>query len=477
MACTNCIQTTASITGFVPANCSEPASCFLDAGCVVYTGPALNCSEIATNDALDTILQKIDPLLCAATGDYSTYNTYCLAPIATQQEFVESISNFVCTLREEYDEFVDTTYAANQTTLDNRLNALEVPAITCLSAGVVNTDTLQQILTKYCTKFNSIDTALNPSGADWSSCYLVNPAPTTIAGGFNTLIAQICILKGLVESNSESLPTFNNVGSCLPAPLTAADTLVDTVNKIKTRLCQTGTIDTTTLTFGCVSSSVSSSTDLQGTLQNILTKVTAISQALPTVFDAGDFTVTNVDNGNLCLGKNIALASAFTSDRFVATTASDMSPGVLQDKLIPGTNVTLDYVTSPGFVIINNTGGSGAGDHKVAVDGADTTPDYLGVKIIPGGVTNGVQIVPSVDTVNEVMPINVTINAVALFQYLIDALSTDAGLYANFCAAVAGCPSPCDAPTNVVVTYVSGTTTTTTTTSTTSTTTTTTTTL
>lgn len=476
MACTNCTQTTSSITGFVPATCTDLPSCFLDAGCVVYTGPALSCSEIATNDALDTILQKIDPLLCAATGDYSTYNTFCLAPITTQKQFVESISAFVCDLNDNFEAF-ETAYAADQTTIDGRLDALEVPGITCTSASVVNTDTLVQVLNKYCTKFGTIDTALNPSSANWNSCYVVS-APTTIVGGFNTLISQICILKGLVESGGTgSLPTFNNVGSCLAAPVTAADTLVDTVNKIKTRLCQTGTIDTTTLTFGCVSNTVSGGQDLQGTLQNILTKVTAISQSLPTSF-TGDFVITNVDNGNLCLGKSVALASSITPDRFVATTASDMSPGVLQDKLIPGTNVSLDYITSPGFVIINNTGGSGAGDHKVAVDGSDTTPDYLGAKIVAGAISNGLQVSPVVDTANEVVALNINVSLVTLFQSLIDVLSTDSGLYANFCAAVAGCPSPCDAPTNVTVTYQGGgTTTTTTTTSTTSTTTTTTTTI
>ena len=465
MACTNCTQSTASITGFIPANCSEPASCFQDAGCVVYTGPALSCSGIATNSNLETILQTIDPLLCASTGDYSTYNTYCLAPITTQKQFVETISNFVCTLRDDFDEFVDTTYVADQSSIDSRLDALEVPGITCSSAGVVNTDTLQQLLTKYCTKFGTIDSAINPSAANWNSCYVVTP-PTTITGGFNTLIAQICILKALVESGTSSLPTFNNVGSCLPAPLTTADSLVDTVNKIKVRLCQTGTIDTTALTFGCVSNSVSSGTDLQSTLQNILTKVTQIAQNLPTEWSA-DFDVTNVDNGDLCLGKEVALATPSTQDRFVAATTSDTSPGVLQNKLVAGTNVTLDYVTTPGSVIINNTGGSGTGDHKVAVNSTDPSPDYLGVKIITGGLTNGIQVTPTVDIINNVITLDVTVDTVTLFQSLIDTLSSDSGLYASFCAAVAGCPSPCDAPSNVTVTYQSGTTSTTTTTTTT----------
>lgn len=468
MACTNCTQTTSSIVGFIPSNCSDPATCFLDSGCVVYTGPALNCSAIVTNDNLETILQKIDPLLCAATGDYSTYNTYCLAPITTQKQFVESISNFVCTLRTDYNTFSGTTFPAFQTTTNSRLSLLEVPGITCSSAGVTNTDTLQQVLTKYCTKFASIDSAINPSSANWTQCYSVSPLPTTIIGGFNTLISQICILKGIVDANIGIPPTFNNVGSCLPTPVTAADSLVDTVNKIKVRLCQTGTIDTTSLTFGCVSNSVSSGTDLQGTLQNILSKVTQIAQSLPTVWSP-DFTITNTDSGNLCLGKTVNLSATITPDRFVAATASDMSPGVLQDKLIPGTNVSLDYITSPGFVIINNTGGVGVGDHKVSVNSSDTTPNYLVAKILSGGQSNGIQVSPSIDTINEVMLLNVTVNLNTLFQALIDTLSSDSTLYANFCAAIAGCPSPCNAPSNVTVTYQSGTTTTSTTTTTTTT--------
>lgn len=465
MACTNCNQTTASITGFVPANCTDIASCFLDAGCVYYTGPALNCSGIATNDALDIILQKIDPLLCSATGDYSTYNTYCLAPIATQQEFVESISSFVCNISDDFEAFLDL-YGTDQDLVNSRLGALEVPGITCTSASVVNTDTLVQVLNKYCTKFGSIDTALNPSSANWNSCYVVSPVPTTIVGGFNTLIAQICILKGLVESGGGgSLPTFNNVGSCLPTPVTAADSLVDTVNKIKTRLCQTGTLNTTTLSFGCVSNTVANSTDLQGTLQNILTKVTQIAQSLPTVWSP-DFTISNTDAGNLCLGKTVNLSATITPDRFVAATPSDMSPGTLQQKLVPGTGMSLDYITAPGFVILNSSGGAGTGDHKVAVDSSDGTPDYLVSKILSGGSVNGIQVSPSIDAINEVMLLNMSVNLNVLFQALIDTLSSDSTLYSNFCAAVAGCPSPCDAPSNVTVTYEGGGSTTTTTTTT-----------
>src|SRR5882724_5037872 len=140
MACTNCIHTTASITGFVPNTCQSTNPCFLDAGCVVYTGAALTCSGIATNDSLDTILQKISPLLCAATGDYSSYNTYCLAPISTQQQFVESISNFVCTLNSSFVVFTETTFPAYQASVAASFSAINNPTITCASAGVISSD-------------------------------------------------------------------------------------------------------------------------------------------------------------------------------------------------------------------------------------------------------------------------------------------------------------------------------------------------
>jgi hypothetical protein len=469
MGCTNCTQTTATITGFVPANCQDQTACYLDAGCVYYTGPALSCADIATNDALDVILQKIDPLLCAATGDYSTYNTYCLAPITTQKEFVESISDFVCTLRNDYDTFTGTTYVADQATIDGRLDDLEVPGITCVSASVTSTDTLVQVLNKYCTKFGTIDTLLNVSGANWSQCYTVSPAPTTPTEGFDILIDQVCLLKATVESGAAALPTFNNTGSCLPAPLTTADTLVDTVNKIKTRLCQTGTLDTTTLSWGCVTAP-SGGQNLQDSLQNILTRITAIAQSLPTSWSS-DFTLGNVDNTNLCLGRTVTLSTPLNADRFVAATTSDLSPGVLEDKLVPGTNISLDYISSPGFVVINSTGGTGTDDHKVGSDSTDPSPDFLNIKILAGSLNNGVQVQPVLDTVNHVLRLNVSVDPGTLMQAILDEILDNSTLYANFCAVVAGCPSPCDAPTNVTVTYESGTTTTTTSTTTTTTTT------
>lgn len=462
MPCTNCSQTTATITGFNPANCADTsAPCAVDAGCIYYTGPNLTCADIETNETLDSILQKIDPLLCSATGDYSTYNTFCLAPISTQKQFVESISELTCDLNLSYTTFTGTTFPAYMNATNTRFVAIENPSLTCTSASVTPSDTLSQILTKYCAKFGIIDNLLNISTADWNQCYVVSPLPTTPLQGFNILIDQVCLLKSQIESTTGALPTFNNIGSCLPSPLSATDSLVDTINKIKIRLCQTGTLDTTTLTWGCVTQP-SGAQNLQGTIQNILTKVTQLNQAAPLQWSA-DFTVTNVDNSNLCLGKRIALATPSTQDRFVAATASDNTPGVLQSKMVAGTNISLDF-TVPTQVTINSTGGVGTGDHKVMVDITDGTPDYLGVKIAPGGTQYGVQVLPSTDTLSETVKLNIVINPSTLFQALIDAATTNVTLKSALCQLIATCPSPCDAPSNVQVTYTGGSTTTTTTT-------------
>jgi hypothetical protein len=272
-----------------------------------------------------------------------------------------------------------------------------------------------------------------------------------------------------VESGSASLPTFNNVGSCLPAPVTTADTLVDTINKIKTRLCQTGTLDTTTLSWGCVTQPTGGQ-NLQDTLQNLITTLSNVARSLPTSWSA-DFTIGNVDNSNLCLGKTVALSSSPARDRFVAATASDTSPGVLQDKLVQGTNITLDYITTPGSVIINSTGGTGTGDHKVASDITDTTPDYLSQKVLTGTPNNGVSIIPSLDSVNHVVRLNAQVDPGVLFGAILDELADNPALFTRLCNTIAGCPSPCAAPSNVTVIYQQGTTTTTTSTTTTTTTT------
>lgn len=465
MACTNCIQTTASITGFSPSNCVSLPSCALNASCVIYGGPNLQCSGILTNDALDIILQKIDPLLCSAGGDYSGYNTYCLAPISTQQQFVESISNFICLINGELSTFTGVTFPAYQTTVTGQINGVNSPGITCAVSGVTSADNLATILTKYCSTLTNLTTNVSMGSVNWNQCYTVSPTPVTISDGFNALIGQICLLKAQVAT-AAVLPTFNNTATCLTGG-TANDSLATTISLIITRLCQTGTLNNSTLTWGCVTQPAGAQ-DLQTALQNILTQVTVLTQAEPTVW-SNDFTVTNVNDGNLCLGKHVALAVPSTQDRFVAATTGDASPGTLQGKVTPGTNITLDFITTPGQMIINSSGGVGTGDHKVLADSGDSTADYLINKLEPGPSNFGIAITPSLDTTNSnhLVQFQIAVDLITLFTSMLNVVGTNPTLQALFCSVVASCPSPCTAPSNVTVTYTTGTTSTTTTTTTT----------
>lgn len=471
MPCTTCNESVITVQGiqtFSQGCCDPCSSCksgaVVDSTCVLYTGPALPCTAIATNSNLEDILVAFDQALCAAVGDYSTYNVGCLAPITTQQEFVEAISDFVCQTRTDLDTFTGTTFPNYQDAVDSRFVAIEVPGITCATASVINTDTLQTVLNKYCTKFGAINSLLDVSGADWNACYVVSPLPSTPREGFDTLISQICQLKN--SGGSGTLPIFNNVGSCLPAPLTTTDTLVSTVNKIKTRLCQTPTFDINALTWTCITKPSSTTTDLQDAFQSVLTKLATLIQNFPTF--SGDFTVDNVDPMDPCQGKTISLSSSPYVDKYVAATSADPSPGTLQDKLLAGTNITLDYVTTPGKAIISSSAGATA-DEKVKSYNADPSAGYLINKV--NGVLGsfGITITTNLNVTTNQVDLSASLDPLTFITAMAAAASDSPEILAAWCSINAQCPSPCSTPTNVEVTYISGTTTTSTTTTTTTT--------
>lgn len=476
MACSNCQNNNSSVSVFdiqyiYNSNCSDCNTIcngnITDAKCVGYFGPNLTCSAIATNDSLELALQKIDEILCSTSGNYSTYNIHCLSgPITTESQFVSVISEYVCNLRSDFDDFKDVEYVQDQADLDGRFDNIEVPGITCSSASVVNTDTLQQVLNKYCTKFSQIDANISVDSVDWDQCFTVVTPPTNVHEGFDLLIDQICQIKTTADAGA-TLPTFNNVGSCLPSP-GAADSLVDTVGKIKTRLCQTGVFTTSGMTWGCVAPG----TDLQTTVQNTITKVSAITALMPT-FDGSDFNVEAVDEEDPCAGVIVSLATPINQDRYVASNNIDTSPGTLADKLEAGTNISLDYLTTPGKVIVNNTGG--VGDHKVLASSIDDTPDYLDEKL--NGITgiNGLSVDASYNATTKQVDIAAFLDMSEFFTSFVNYLNTNPDQKTIFCNLMATCPSPCAQPQNVSVVYISGGETTTTTTTSTSTTTTTTT--
>ena len=221
-------------------NCEENLGCPYpsDFECLTYTGTALPCINVETNDKGNAILQSINDIICSIVSgeaDYSGYNTYCLAPISTQQQFVETISQRFCNLETAYNTFINTTYPANQTIIDGRLDILEVPQITgnsCLT--FLPGDTQKQTIQKIADKVGDLCAITNISSVDWDLCFTVDPIPTTIGQGFNVVLGQICNLNTAIEDIVA--PTYTVIA-----------------NGIDTN---PGTLDTKIITSGCITKSV-----------------------------------------------------------------------------------------------------------------------------------------------------------------------------------------------------------------------------
>lgn len=356
------------------------APCSSSTGCdCTYQGANLTCSGIVTGDTLEQAFIKIDSQICNATGDYSSYQYNCLTPVSTEAEFVDMITDYVCTMNTALGAFTNSAYITYQTSVDTRFDAIEVPGITCASASVTNTDTLQQVLTKYCTKFASLTTAISLSGITWNNCFTVGSTPTTIAASFTEVLSQICQTKALIASST--LPTFNNSSNCLAG--TSNDTLVTTIGLLTTKVCAAATVAIGSLTTSCLTLG----STLQSALQAVISKVDTLTQNDITF--SGDFVVTATDGGDPCAGRTVALATPINADRFVASNASDSSPGTLISKLQAGTSISLDDTTTPGKVIINSTGV----DRKVSAATADASPGFL-VDKLEGSSINGITITP-----------------------------------------------------------------------------------
>lgn len=371
--CTDCNDSQISLTGtFFPGTpCSPAEDCGgspLSSACVYYNGPNLSCSGILTLDSVETALMKIDEKLCETLGDYSTYNMHCLTDwygetIDTQAKFVDAITGYVCELNDTVELFIGTTYVANQAIINTRLLALEVPGITCSTASVINTDTLVQVLTKYCTKFGQIDDALDISGVDWNNCFTVVSTPSTLEAGFQLVEDQICLLYDMIN-DGDALPTFNNYITCLGG--TSADSLVTTIGLIIAKLCLSPVFDNDDLTSTCITIPADS-TDLTTTIQNMLDAIDSSTQNYVT-FDGGDFTVTATDPMDPCAGITVALASSGSLDRFVAVSAGDASPSTLIAKV----------ASSGGTIAVTNNANTTLNLEVAVGDRGDITVSSLG---------------------------------------------------------------------------------------------------
>lgn len=442
MACYNNTPLIVGVQYPQPCDCCTNPDCPnpINAVCVYYNGPALPCSGVNTGDNLETALESIEEKICEVVGDYSTYNTYCLAPITTQQEFVESISEGYCNLLDSFTTFVDVTFVNYQTSVTNQFNSIIYPGIICDIAGVVDTDDLTCILEKYCDTFDTINAYVDISSVNWQ-CIVPGSPVTSIQQGFEILVDQICNLytTGIV------LPTFNNLGSCLPSP-GANDSLVSTIDKIKTRLCQTPTFDINALTWGCLVKPSTTTTNLQAAFQTVLTTLNDYTQNKLSF--SADFTLTPVDPMDPCAGQTLSLTAPVVGvDRKVASDPFDAAPGTLMEKLTPGSNITLDNITIPGQVIIN----SSSDTYKVKADAADVNPDYLVDKITgDNNSLDGIQITDYYNALDETVHLYPSIDWNVFIDKMLTIIETNPVLLAKFCEVVAMCSTTTTTTTTAV---------------------------
>jgi len=448
MSCNNCNESNPisvfninALSGCEDCTGNCPGGC-ANTDCIFYQGPSLVCSTIDSGDTLSIALQKIDDKLCTVAGVFGVYNFSCLddtTPITTEQEIVETISDYVCTLRTDFDDFVSTTFTSYQDVVDTRFVAIENPGITCSAASVTNSDTLIQVLNKYCTAISSIQSSIDLSAVDWDQCITVNPDPTTVHDAFDVLIDQICDIRTIANA-AASLPVFNNTTSCLASPGTT-DSLVTTINKIKDRLCLTPTLNNDNLTSSCITIP-SADLDLEATLQAILDKLDAISSSNPT-FDSGDFVVTATNISDPCDGVTVALSTPIAQDRFVAVDNSDSSPGTLSAKLTAGAGITLDTSTTPGTMIISSSVAST--DTKVKAFSSDPNAAGYLIDKLAGLSANGLSIGLSSNGLTGTVDITPSFTWGTFVRDMMSAINADPILKAEVCAFIASCGCNCGA--------------------------------
>lgn len=452
MSCDTCNQNSNSNLPYIfkpgqgSSDC-ERSTCsqVIDSMCIKYTGTSFNCISNESK-TLENILKYIDGVICEGQGGipWGTFNYACLEGITSAQTFAETISEYVCdlssTVTSNYNEIIDILNNISSTT------GTYIPAISgCSFTGIVNTDNLNTVLTKLNNSFCTLKTITDVSTVDFQGCFTVSPQPTTIAEALTVILDQICQVKASIPA-TVTLPTFNNIGSCLPSP-GATDTLVATINKIKTVLCSKPDFDVNSLSpYYCVAAG----TDLISTIENIRSKITQLT--LSTIQEVGPgLTLTALASPEACEGMKLEIDPDAFPDEMVKANAGDTTPGYLIDKLNEGDNITIDDTTLPGAVTIT------ADNNKVATSSLDPTADYLISKLLVES-TPELLLTLSEDSFTNPSSYKAKITPAfdyyALAEKILTVISTSTTLRELFCSISCDSLPTCAPPSNVSATYI-----------------------
>lgn len=422
--CKDCQGQSSYVTYNVPKDCDKLPikNCVpVDASCVFYTSSPLSVLGISTpNPSAEYIFQKIDEFLNNIVGaNYGSYNTFCLGAVSTEQEFVETISQFVCQLREDVDN-IDVS-ASDIITITNTINSIINPNLTlCSYIGTTSSSTLNEILVAISTRVCELNTFVSLSDVVWDTAYSVITTPTDISDGFTEVFRQIALLKASVPT-SVSLPTFNTVLSCLPTK-TATTPLSTVVNELVQRVCSTTSFSPETLSWGCVSTPTTS--DLTSVVQSILTEISGLKSGIP-LFDSDHFEVTS----SSCDGVSVSLKDELLTSISEVSVTSDSEPGYLSEVLEAGNNISFD-TTDPDKIRINSLE---TGRLKVSANGV---LKYLN-NAIQGGSTDGLAI--TVQESGDAMVVIPNVDYDIFVDQMLTTISNNPTLLAKLCNIICQC--------------------------------------
>lgn len=448
--CTDCKPNGPVVSFPVPEtgpcnNCDnkECASGLHSTDCLYYKGPDLACLQVKDEDRLSVIFQKIDEQLCISSGGIELGNIFCLSPLDNFDEWVSAISEKYCTLSTELTLFKNSTFPSAIAAINQNIDRLNKPELSsCNKLGITTGDNIKTILTKlssaYCT---IVQEDLDISTLKWPDCFIFSQPPADIKQGLKTIADKVCVIESLLSTNPDADVTFDNTGSCLPAP-GSSDSLVSTITKIKSRLCQSPIFNAANLVAGCIG--IAPADTLELAMGKTVSVLTELKRNAIVAVNTSQFTISAVDPTQNCSGKVLSLNGSLT-DRHVAASPSDTTPGTLSEKIASGTGITISTDTVPGKLVISSASAQGQ-DYKVKVNGNDANAGYLLSKM--KGASNTLCSV-TVTEDNGQAKVSSQIDVEGVLEAIFEMLETDVTLRNRLCSILTKCPSPCSAPTNV----------------------------
>ena len=430
---------------------------------VIYTGLALSYIGVTPNQTLDTILDEINTAFNSVlpAPDYSSYNLgpyhgYSITQTdgtshpTNTQNFAEGIAKIVCTDEYNLSNFIGVTYAADLSATGAAISALQTPALTySVTAGgssivITSGMTRNQVLTATYTGVGSILNLLNVPGNVWSSLSISDP--DNILDAFNALINYLSSLTTTVSGKQTAIGTFNAtaIGGG------ATDSVTTTITELISYAAGLPTFATGGITWGCVASE----TDLQDTIQSIITSISAISTNY--IIAAGTGLVATAIS--TCNGYSVGVDPAYTGYYKVMLSSGDTgsNAGFLDSKITSSdSSITFSIVGHQLDMVVAST----PADGKIKVNGSDASPNYLEAKIPSSSGTWGLANVSSPINSNTQLSITPTVtDPVTLISNILSYISSDPALLAQFCSLQTQCAGcTCTAPSNLTVSLGMGT--------------------